>query len=433
MLLSDSSNSSVACSSSGSSSSSSSNSNISLHAHCHAEINGPCCLWHQQCHCEPRCHQMGYCRQASRHWENFGQEMHSEITPSHQPWHPSDGGTQEYMMFQVPRSGHEHNEVHVEGPYFSKFLLSNVCAGAILGKNGSTCKKIGQRSAAQIRISHPGQLFPGTRDRICIVGGDKESLGKCMELLLKHMFDVFSHGFEKSLMIQLVVPNSAISRIIGTGGRYVSQLRAATGCCINASVRVPAMLERLVLLSGPYDSVVQSVMEVLRIIQSDPNLSEHMRFSYDGVDLPLGSWLSPRARTPDGAMSLIPPSLIQRYTKRELLEYLHANACRETMIRHGLCGSMKNLLKRRGMGAVFAAVMETWQLRCNDRPEHFLSAEAEGDSIYANGSKPSTTTFTCAEGVLPAIAAEDAGVIALQTTATQCGDTLLLKQKREWK
>lgn len=317
------------------------------------------------------------------------------------------------------------------GPCFAKFLLSNVLAGAILGKGGAMHRKIAKTSRVYLQMSLPEQTFPGTLDRMCIIGGDEKSLGKCMELILKRMDDIFSNNKDKSLMIRLVVPNSCVSRIIGPGGSYVSKLRASTGCCITASSRVPSMMERLILISGTYSCLVQTVQEVLKIIQLDPHLQEHLRFSYDGIDLPLWIWARPQAQKPDVAVPLISPSHIKNYTKRQLLEYLCEAALRETMLRHQLSGSVKNLLKSKGMSEVAAAVTETWQLRCGGACTICAcSAQADTTGIEDTAAKSieaplwsGTVTSLDSTNSTNAHTVKDVGVVGAQKLAMQWHDT----------
>lgn len=252
-------------------------------------------------------------------------------------------------------------ETSLLGPKFCKLLVPNFVAGAIIGRDGVMIGEIEFASQCQVRVSAPGKYFPGTTDRICIIGGTMAALANCIDRVLRCLQDI-SPNSGRPLMVKLAVPNSAISGLIGHQGDAVKKLSGTTGCRINASPRVANFQERLVMIAGAYESLVKATMSVVQSIQSDPHLRQHLLISYD-MQLPLGTWAGNKAQAADPTVPLINPSQIARYTKRELIEYLQKAAPQEILLRYSIFGSIKNTVKSKGTGELVAAVTETWEVR----------------------------------------------------------------------
>jgi len=86
-------------------------------------------------------------------------------------------------------------------------------------------------------------------------------------------------------------------------------------------------------------------LELLRIIQEDPHLQEHIHFSYEDIELSLGAWAGPEAQVADESVPSIHPSMVVQYSKRQLVEYLHNAAPLEILMRYSLFGSATNAMK----------------------------------------------------------------------------------------
>jgi len=193
----------------------------------------------------------------------------------------------------LPSTGHR-NKMVVEGPQFLKLIVSETIAGAIVGKDGTKLGELEMRSRCRLQLSAPGNYFPGTKDRICVLGGKLPDLENCLVLIVKLVCDL--PGTNTTRMLKLAVPNSAVSMVIGHGGELIRRLCNETGCRINASIRMHSMQERLIILAGAHNALVRASLELLRIIQEDPHLQEHMHFSYENIELPLGAWAGPEAQ-----------------------------------------------------------------------------------------------------------------------------------------
>ena len=60
-----------------------------------------------------------------------------------------------------------------------------------------------------------------------------------------------------------------------------TKLNNGTGCRVNVSPRVVGFQERLVTVAGPHDSLVKCTLSVVRQIQNDDHLREHLQIVYN--------------------------------------------------------------------------------------------------------------------------------------------------------
>ena len=59
------------------------------------------------------------------------------------------------------------------------------------------------------------------------------------------------------------------------------KLNNGTDCRVNVSPRVVGFQERLVTVAGPHDSLVKCTLSVVRQIQNDDHLREHLQIVYN--------------------------------------------------------------------------------------------------------------------------------------------------------
>eukprot|EP01067_Filipodium_phascolosomae_P002149 Filipodium_phascolosomae@DN2311_c0_g1_i3.p1 len=90
-------------------------------------------------------------------------------------------------------------------------------------------------------------------------------------------------GDTLSLKVRIVVPNSAVSAIIGRQGTSIKTLQEATGARIQISPRDESLKERIVNVSGPLEQTTKAASQIAELIQQDPNLKEHTNVSYNDV------------------------------------------------------------------------------------------------------------------------------------------------------
>jgi len=241
-------------------------------------------------------------------------------------------------------------------------LIPNHAAGAIIGKHGVFTKQVSATTGCQLQISSPDQLFPGTDNRILLMGGNSENLEDCIGRVFKKIQQTCDRG--GNFMVKLVVPNSSVSTVIGNGGQKIKRLSSATSCNISVSSRVDGFLERIIRLQGSYDGVVNAAFQVCKLTQADPHMAQHFCLKYD-IKIPLGIWAGPKAAPLDPCSVPLSPSNANGMTKCELVQYLRKAAPRVILMRRGLLGNMKNMLKF-NRKALMAAVSDTYLSRVGD-------------------------------------------------------------------
>ncbi|CEM03291.1 unnamed protein product [Vitrella brassicaformis CCMP3155] len=91
---------------------------------------------------------------------------------------------------------------------------------------------------------------------------------------------VIGMAVDPKFTLKIVVPKSAVSGLIGKGGATIQQLQSQTKTKIQISNREEGLLERIVHVTGAFSCIKPAVEFVVRHIQSDPNLQNHLQLSY---------------------------------------------------------------------------------------------------------------------------------------------------------
>jgi transcription antitermination factor NusA-like protein len=190
------------------------------------------------------------------------------------------------------------------GPCWLKLLVPDRVAGSIIGKGGKVISDIEATSGCVMKLS-PGQtFFPGTQERIVVIAGSTEGIDAAVQIILgKVRMTAISESRSRRLSggymdsdptlvrpvgedanieisIRAVVPNSAVSCIIGRGGEVVKEIHNNTGAMIRIGERMTIVHERIVQVAGTVDQCQAALLEVLTRIQSDRNLKEHLNVVY---------------------------------------------------------------------------------------------------------------------------------------------------------
>lgn len=240
-----------------------------------------------------------------------------------------------------------------EGLCIFKMLVPTRIAGAIIGKNGSTIEEMRLLVGCQVRISARNTVFPGTTDRILIIGAAEHALSECISMVMHQIHCASSHAGDR-MTARLLVPNSAVSHLIGHGGARTKGLASTTECRVNISPRVEGLRERIVCLWGDYVKLVEAVALVVHDIQRDTHLAEHAHFHY-----------GPLPRPPDWAGREFETSV---------------DDCG-----HSLADSESSLTKRENIDVLLSEfcdtrspseVMSTWSLTSNHSSDHDGMASA---------------------------------------------------------
>ena len=159
--------------------------------------------------------------------------------------------------------------------FCTRLLVPDVIAGALIGKGGSTLTNLQQTTGSVIRLSAGGVYFPGTNERLVVASGSQEAINMIMYEVMVRVRDSISNNNmngefdDLNMSVKMVLPNSAISIVIGKGGEAVRALIAKTGAKVTASQRQDGMQERIVTMMGNFDQVKEAADNVVFRVQTD--------------------------------------------------------------------------------------------------------------------------------------------------------------------
>jgi RNA-binding protein Nova len=220
-----------------------------------------------------------------------------------------------YKMSQTPKrrllTGPNNEDLAAKreafnsGPCWAKLLVSDKVAGSVIGKGGTVISDLEKATTTIIKLSPGRTYFPGTQERLIVISGELSHVQEAVKLIADKVSVItvadtsndaaIAHGgppMDQDVTMKLVVPNSAVSCIIGRGGEVVRDINKTTGALIRASERFAAIHERIVQISGSPSEVVSAANEVVKRIQADRNLKEHLNVVYS-VNADVGGLASP--------------------------------------------------------------------------------------------------------------------------------------------
>ena len=200
-------------------------------------------------------------------------------------------------------------DIPIGGTCYLKLLISNLVAGSIIGPKGSTVLHISSTTNCSVKLSNSTCLYPGTNERVVIVSGKLENLQKAFLMILERIRDsqISSNDTQSNMeesnfsqedrmvtnqnrgmpriAVKIVVPNSAVSQIIGKEGASVKELQAKTNTRVQISNRDERQLkERIVNIMGTIDNVAKASFHIIESIQSDPHIKHHIKLNYTLAD-----------------------------------------------------------------------------------------------------------------------------------------------------
>jgi RNA-binding protein Nova len=163
-----------------------------------------------------------------------------------------------------------------------KLLVPDRLAGAIIGKGGSGIVELETQSGCALRLSASGVYFPGTSERVMVVSApEPAAYEKLIPILVERLnnpatassssafgdaaADLSPSASGFTVIMRLVLTNTACSFLIGKGGETIKSLCQQTGAIIRASDRIdhPPTQERIVEVRGPLDAVVAAVKDII--------------------------------------------------------------------------------------------------------------------------------------------------------------------------
>jgi len=219
-------------------------------------------------------------------------------------------------------------------------------------------RQIELASGARLRVSPKGGCFPGTKERTCVATGTFFAVKDCTHALMDRVHSR-KNGKDR-VLTRLSVPRSAVSSLIGRNGTTMKSMCERSHCVITISPTVENFSERLVSIAGPLENSKRAALEVLSRIRNDPHVHENTQIEYD-VSLPPDAWDAHAGHPVNEDRLLIRPEDVDKYEKRELVEYLREAAPRKIVLEYRLLGDIKNVVKARSTTELRRAVKKTLQ------------------------------------------------------------------------
>ncbi|XP_048876241.1 heterogeneous nuclear ribonucleoprotein K-like isoform X5 [Brienomyrus brachyistius] len=164
---------------------------------------------------------------------------------------------EEEQAFKRSRNTDEMVELRV--------LLQSKNAGAVIGKGGKNIKAL--RTDHNASVSVPDSSGP---ERILSVSADIETVG---EILLKIIPTLEEHynGIDFDCELRLLIHQSLAGGIIGVKGAKIKELRENTQTTIKLFQECcPHSTDRVVLVGGKPDRVVECIKVILELISEAP-------------------------------------------------------------------------------------------------------------------------------------------------------------------
>mmetsp|Transcript_124956 Transcript_124956/g.347902 ORF Transcript_124956/g.347902 Transcript_124956/m.347902 type:complete len:408 (+) Transcript_124956:109-1332(+) len=294
------------------------------------------------------------------------------------------------------RTARHLDEFRGNGLCFCKMLVPDKLAGAIIGRQGMTIAQIELLSGCKLRVSGEQCFFPGTNERIVVMGGAMQSLQGCIRMVLQRSQECRGGHKDRPLVTRLVVPNSSTLALIELTGRAAAHSSSSADCTMNISPRVGDLGEHIVQLSGNYDSVVRGTAQVCLELQADPNLAKHLCLRYSGRLPPgarpaaVGTATEPRALLPSPAGAV-------GHSEREPLEHTRGTVPREVPARHSpLHTGIQCTAENRSSQEMARIVAETWFLRDGDPAMAAAGGSPEEDGAISDQESMASTLWSAA-------------------------------------
>lgn len=243
-----------------------------------------------------------------------------------------------------------------EGNHLAKLILCQSIISKTINviQNQIGCDMKASSSPPTDVPNGPQAFYPGSNDRLVLLSGSKQAL----TLALENIIDTISFenkgadagqtdqttspaaqggtNAHTQMDIRFIVPNSAVSLIIGKGGSRIKQLRELSGAKIQVSTRdnnSRTDSERIINISGFKEQVRVATGMVVSIIQEDPVLKDFMGLNYPTRSVEPSFQASPgrhhqdhtgvgHIHTPEGAF-IVSPTTGQPLPFNHLVLQLH--------------------------------------------------------------------------------------------------------------
>ncbi|XP_020247392.1 protein BTR1-like isoform X1 [Asparagus officinalis] len=179
-----------------------------------------------------------------------------------------------------------------ENSTYIKILVSNMDAGCIIGRGGSTITEFQALSGARIQLSRNNEFFPGTSERIIMVSGIIDDVMKATELILEKLLNEAGETSDAEIIskVRLVVPNNSCGGIIGKGGSIIKSFIEESHAGIKISPQDSnffGLNDRLVTITGTLEECMYAIDLIMSKLMEDAHysLSAASLYPYAGLIL----------------------------------------------------------------------------------------------------------------------------------------------------
>ncbi|KAM5192797.1 heterogeneous nuclear ribonucleoprotein K isoform 1-T1 [Mantella aurantiaca] len=150
-----------------------------------------------------------------------------------------------------------------------RILLQSKNAGAVIGKGGKNIKAL--RTDYNASVSVPDSSGP---ERILSISADIETIGEILKKIIPTLEEViYQHykGSDFDCELRLLIHQSLAGGIIGVKGAKIKELRENTQTTIKLFQECcPHSTDRVVLIGGKPDRVVECIKVILDLISESP-------------------------------------------------------------------------------------------------------------------------------------------------------------------
>ena len=155
-----------------------------------------------------------------------------------------------------------------------KVCISEAAIAQVNNQGGNGLEQLARETSVYIKLAAPGDYFPATMERCLAMSGDQNAL-----ITFLWNLGVRSPGVMNSLT--LVLPNSAVSAIIGHGGATIKAMQETSGARMKVESRTDGVKERVVRIASTNgENVFKGLRLVLEKISSDPQLGQNLHVTY---------------------------------------------------------------------------------------------------------------------------------------------------------
>ena len=157
---------------------------------------------------------------------------------------------------------------------YLKICLSEIAISQLNGPTGNGLDQLARETSVYTKLGFPGDVFPVLLERCLSMSGDQNAI-------ITFLWNMAVRAPDVMTSLTLVLPNSAVSAIIGHGGCTIKSLQEESGARIKVENRMDGVKERIVKISHTNGaSVFKALGLVMNKIASDPQVSQHMHVSY---------------------------------------------------------------------------------------------------------------------------------------------------------